>query len=712
MLLSIRYILIAGFAVFPLSHQIRRFGGKKMSATFVHPAAAEMIHQAEVLRFAAPTTPRAQSRHKQRSPRQTATTSGGGTPVVRALFENRHIGLILVGLIFIIHGIGLLLLFEPIIGLFDESPLIDQDWGLHFFHLKSIENFWRQDHLLIGYNPYFMAGYPSNTIQDLSIKFFELISIALSTLSMSTVQWFKLSGFLSMASVPWLMYFSARNFFASDEARNVAALSAALLGTIYWWNSLPREMFFYGMIGFPVASYLSIWGVSLFYRIANEGRAFTPVHLGWLIFALFILPLHVQSILTFVPPTIALLVAQPKLLQRNLLLALLGATAASLLVNSPWLFTAIAHRGDDVSQTIVDQLPLFASTDPFTFLIDYLGAKGYWTFRPSFVEKGLRLALLILGVLGTRKLIQSEQRALGIMLAGAISVLFLVAYFGAFVPSVKAWQPLRFKVPYDLFLSIGAAYAISHWLSGRSGEFWRFVPWLLSIALCAFAVNLVQTESNGKLQLRTQPIPEIAAVIDWIERETPAEARVLFEESGDETGFVYDGMYLSSFVPHRSGRQLIGGPINLYNDRHHFAEFHSGRLFKRDIAAFSDEELRNYLSLYNIGAVVAFHPASLKRFQSMPGLLTLDRRIGPVHLLKVNQTLSWFVQGEGKVKASLNRLELTEIKGNVIVLKYHWVAGLKSEPAAKIEPVKLADDPIPFIKIIDPPASLILRAEP
>ena len=35
-----------------------------------------------------------------------------------------------------------------------------------------------------------------------------------------------------------------------------------------------------------------------------------------------------------------------------------------------------------------------------------------------------------------------------------------------------------------------------------------------------------------------------------------------------------------------------------------------------------------------------------------------------------------------------------------------------SEPAAQIEPVKLADDPIPFIKFIDPPISLILRAKP
>jgi hypothetical protein len=198
-------------------------------------------------------------------------------------------------------------------------------------------------------------------------------------------------------------------------------------------------------------------------------------------------------------------------------------------------------------------------------------------------------------------------------------------------------------------------------------------------------------------------------IIEWITRQAPAEGRVLFEESGDETGFVHDGVYLSNFVALGSGRQLIGGPINLYNDRHHFADFHSGKLFKRDIGAFSDAELQNYLSLYNIGAIAAFHPASLQRLTAIPGLATLDQRIGPVHLLKVNQPLTWFVQGQGKVKARFNRLELTELTGNPIILKYHWVAGLKSEPAAKIEPAQLADDPIPFIKIIDPPPTMTLR---
>ncbi len=169
-------------------------------------------------------------------------------------------------------------------------------------------------------------------------------------------------------------------------------------------------------------------------------------------------------------------------------------------------------------------------------------------------------------------------------------------------------------------------------------------------------------------------------------------------------------MYLSAFIPQRTGRQLISGPINLYNDRHHFAEFHSGKLLKRDVTTLSDEELRNYLSFYNIGAAVVIHPESLKRLQANSGLVTVAQSIGPVQLMKVHQALSWFVQGQGKVKANFNHLELSEIEGNPVVLKYHWIDGLQSQPHAKIEPIKLADDPIPFIKIVDPPAALTIRA--
>ncbi|HEU4342477.1 MAG TPA: hypothetical protein VFU31_12985, partial [Candidatus Binatia bacterium] len=112
-----------------------------------------------------------------------------------------------------LHCLGLAFLFVPMRGVVDSAPVIEQDWGLHFHHLKSMESFWNQDKSIWGYSPLFMAGYPSNTIQDLSIKLFEFLALGLSTLVLSPIQWFKILAFIAMACVPWFIYFAARNFF-------------------------------------------------------------------------------------------------------------------------------------------------------------------------------------------------------------------------------------------------------------------------------------------------------------------------------------------------------------------------------------------------------------------------------------------------------------------------------------------------------------------
>jgi hypothetical protein len=641
---------------------------------------------------------------RSQKPRSEQTEIQSGWP-------NEQVAWAWTGILFLLHSLGLASLFVPLSSLFNSQPVTEQDWGLHFHHLKSMETFWHQDRAFWGYNPLFMAGYPSNTIQDLSIKFFEFAALGLATFGLAPIQWFKLLAFLLAAAVPWLMYFAGRNlFFDRVDIKNGTALGAALLGTAYWWNSFPREMFFYGMVGYAPASYASVLGVTLLYRIAKNSSSRSSIHFAWLLLALVILPLHVQSIVLFLPPAVALLLVKSDVYRRNLFFWTAGVAALSILANLAWLAPAFDHRSDDVASAIVDQLPLFTSMDPFTFIKDYVGPAGYWTFRPSFLEKGFRLMLLLIGSWGTWKLLHSENRTVGIMLASAEIVLFLLAYFGSLIPFVNSWQPLRFKVPFDLFLTLPASYILADGLARRSPASRSYIlPAIGACGLLAFLFNLFATEIRTTMLLRAGLRPELSAIVEWIKNGTPAEGRVLFEESGDETGFVYDGAYLSSFIPHWTGRELIGGPINLYNDRHHFAEFHSGKFLKKDFAMLTDDAIRNYFRLYNIGAVVAFYPASIQRLQSVPGLVTVDRRIGPVYLMRVNQPLSWFIQGEGKVKARLNRLELSDLKGKEIVLKYHWIKGLSASPPARIAPVKIYDDPIPFIKIFEPPAALTLR---
>src|SRR5881409_2720756 len=143
-----------------------------------------------------------------------------------------------------------------------------------------------------------MAGYPSNTIQDLSIKFFEFLSLALSAVLLPPVQWFKVCAFVAMASIPWIMYCAARNFFFDDDSRDFTSVTAALLGTLYWWNSLPREMFFYGMIGFPAAAGVAVWSLSLARRAAARPR-FSSAHAALPASLAVLLPLHVQGFAIF-----------------------------------------------------------------------------------------------------------------------------------------------------------------------------------------------------------------------------------------------------------------------------------------------------------------------------------------------------------------------------------------------------------------------------
>lgn len=617
---------------------------------------------------------------------------------------------VLVGLIFLLHSAALLLLFDPIGGLIDSRPILEQDWGLHFHHLTSIAAFWQNDRLFWGYNPFFMAGYPSNTIQDLSIKLFELLSLPSLLLGFEPVQAFKPIVYLSAAALPWAVYFTARNFFAAEAFAATAGIIAALLGTAYWWNSLPREMFFYGVVGFPPAVYLALFAVSLLYRMLHGENVPVKIGIAWVVALSALPPLHFQSVAIVAPPALALLAMNLHALHRRTVAWLIAGVAAALVVNLPWILPFLSHSGDDVSAAIVAELPLFSSSDPLTIVKDYLGSAGYWTFRPSTWGKGLRWLLLVFGVVGIKRLIQSEKRDVGVALAAGAGALALFSYFGSFVPFLRNWQPLRFKVGYDLILVLAAAYGIAGYEGDRRGAARR---WLfraaLAAAVFAFAINLLQTESKQNMRLRTQAPPEINVLVDWIWMETPRGGRVLFEESGDETGFFYKGIYLSSLLPAWTGRQLIGGPINLYNDRHHFAEFHSAMLFKRKIESFSDEELRDYFRLYNIGAVVAFHPRSIARLRAVPGLVSSDRRMGNLHLMKVDQPLGWFLKGEGEITAGFNRLRASKVRGAEIVLKYHWTAGLVSEPPAAIAAEKILDDPIPFIKIVHPPEAFTLR---
>src|SRR5262245_2461694 len=187
-----------------------------------------------------------------------------------------------------VHTAGLFLLLDRPALWLTADPILNADWGLHYHHIQSMVAFWKVDHRLWGYNPLFMAGYPSNTFQDWSIKFFELA--ALLTPSIPPIQAFKLWILFATALIPCIAYLTFRIACKSHPSSRLGGLIMASLATAYWWNSFPREMFYYGMVGFPIACHLTFMAVAVFHECLQPH--FRWVGPAWVALGALLVPMH------------------------------------------------------------------------------------------------------------------------------------------------------------------------------------------------------------------------------------------------------------------------------------------------------------------------------------------------------------------------------------------------------------------------------------
>jgi hypothetical protein len=82
--------------------------------------------------------------------------------------------------------------------------------------------------------------------------------------------------------------------------------------------------------------------------------------------------------------------------------------------------------------------------------------------------------------------------------------------------------------------------------------------------------------------------------------------------------------------------------------------------------------------------------------------------MGDFPIYEITRTLNYFIKGAGELQAELNRLELIDVRGEEIIIKYHWISTLKTKPERAVEPIKMLEDPNGFIKILNSPPSLLI----
>jgi len=97
-------------------------------------------------------------------------------------------------------------------------------------------------------------------------------------------------------------------------------------------------------------------------------------------------------------------------------------------------------------------------------------------------------------------------------------------------------------------------------------------------------------------------------------------------------------------------------------------------------------------------------------FSQFPAYLTILKEIDKFSIYRVNREPSFFLKGKGLVKSDYNRLELSHIvpQDSEVIINYHWMKYFKTNPPRKLERVFVGDDPVGFIRIVDPPKSLVI----
>ena len=586
----------------------------------------------------------------------------------------------------------------PISQLLTQKPLFYIDSPVHWYLIESAKAFissWR----LVGYDPYFAAGYVGGVTFNTSGKLAAALTILL-TPWLSDIVIYKLLVFVTGVLAPSCVALSARWL----RLPVLASYSSTVIAVLIWWVGALRWFDTAGMVSFVLCSYVALPYAVFVVRYLTE-----PLN-QWALVCLTVVGAlgfftHPHFPLLVGPLVVALAGARRHEVCRGRLIpAFIVLPALCLALNLPWIIPSFRYES-------------FANLDPtYQRAVDITIIWQEALGRITNTARGSRVNSLIwfasLCMFAGRLEPRQKRIAVAIILASLFFVLF--AALGAAVPLIGTAEPNRFSAPAYLYLSIPAGLGIEvvfkRLFVSRAPRWAAAAGALLLTAAIVFCIRELTRElSTADIPHHGERPPEVRGVgvnsvwiLGWLERHTTNNARVLFETS---KGRIHDDAHMAGYYALTSDREFIGGHYPLL----HFAGFWDDYLFGRPIASLSQEEFDKYVQLYNIGWILAFSDKTKEFLDRFPEITPLEH-FGPLQGYVVRGPHTFFIEGSGTVSArSFNRIELNHLTGQSVILKYHYVQGLQATPPAHLEPAQMLDDPVPFIRIVNPPSHLTLQ---
>ena len=584
-----------------------------------------------------------------------------------------------------------------------DRPLFYIDGPYHWYEMELAKAFASTGNM-VGYDPFFSAGHPEGVIYNLSGKLPAVLAVLLSPW-ISTVSVYKTYVFSLATLAPIAIPLAA----ALLRFPPITFLWTAALGILMWWVSYFHWYFTAGMVAYVTACYLGVLFVALVIRYAEGwGSPATAVGLGLLgAFGLFLHPVFPIPVAIATAAYLAINVR--RLEMHRMLLVASVIPIVSLLPNLIWLYPTYRYQ----QLYPVDSIPAYQQiVDGRLIWRELLGilkdeAHGSKLY-PMFVAASVWACLSQSG--------EYKTRHLSIVFLLSAVALQLLAYLGATIPGVGlVLQPNRLAPAGYLLLCLPAAEGLRLlWITCRSrarGR-WRYfagvnlLAMVLALAVVSWELYREVTPGpHGRYGAAPPWVRPLGSdslwVLNWLMNKTGPQARVLFETS---LGRVHDQAHMAPYYALTSRREFIGGPYPFTD----FASFWDGWLFGKPIAEISGEGMERYLDLYNVGWIIVHSEHAKRYFDKLPNVRAEEQH-GQLRAYSVQRRHSYFVEGTGQVESrGHNQLSLSGLAGKDVILKYHYVPGMASEPAAHIEGVKILDDPKSFIRIVDPPSRLRL----
>lgn len=632
--------------------------------------------------------------------------------------------------LYIIMGIFILFVIKlfPIKCIFDERAINNNDYMFHYYHWNTFSEYMEDNGKTWGYDPFWMAGHPENAVCDVDNKGMELFTYIISKIGFNNVIFFKVFLLITFILGPLLTYFASRNW---GFNKNTSTL--ILVFQLAFWTCMPymRVMLTTGTYCYVFVSYLAIYILSLLYRYLKYRKVITLVGI-WILSSLAVL-LHIYSVIIICLPGILLYILYSKNQPRYVHICLLGSGILVFAINSFWI------------------VPLFKFFHYSTVSRDYVNQGSITDFIMWSILSLLFVPGLVLILFFFRKGIKyfktcnENDKKLRIFFGGTIIIYFLLGAFGKYTPLTRMLIPLRYHVNMFQYMVFPAAFGIIafiHKIQVNQSKRKK----VLKISLFSFTVviPLILFICISKASNETNPIAWFYSrnlcqhiednesskeLIRWLRDNTSKKGRILIESIWSPMQKEQDDWFFMNYepiLPLIVDREFIGGPRDDIFLKHYYTGLHLDFvefsqlakkneipmiLFEKNINTINLKTLKEYFSMYNIKWIIASRTEAKEYFDKFPEYLKKVKQFGKVWIYEVEQNTSYIINGTGKVEADYNHIYVSECSGGDIILKYHWMEGMKTDKKIKIEKIKLKEDPVEFIKINDAPREFEIYLE-